>query len=200
METVENSVHNRSMRIGIGPKEHHHVLRQALDCDRVFTLEQLDAMIEVEIESPLRPDDEDVAVLIRPSYLTPQHYKWLAGTKAQFVVPGHEPRKLITWDDRQNFRSLKPSADLARQAETRGAPKEYEIPDSYHPTAVSLWHDGEVVSGRWKPTYKPSEIVEKIKADTGVEVSKVWARDRAYEAVGHYRRNPNDAKERQTDD
>ena len=190
METVENIMQNDSMRIGFGPIDHHEVLLRRLGCGACYTLEQLDRMMEFEMPNPVRPGDNDVAVLIRPTYLTPQHYKWLASSKGFFEVPGHEPRRLITWDDRQEFRGLKPSAEHAKQAETRGAPKEYDIPDDYHPKAVELWHHGQMVNGRWKPTYKPAEIVAHIKADTGVKVKKFWARDRAFEAVGHYRRNP----------
>ena len=120
METIEKSVQKGLVKIGFGPKEHHKVLRRALKCRRFLTIEQLDVFMENDLPHPLRPGDGDIAVLIRPTYLSPQHYKWLASTKALFWVPGHEPRRLITWDDRQEFRGLKPSAEFARDAEARG--------------------------------------------------------------------------------
>ena len=195
METVDRNLQNEPVRIGIGPKEHHEVLTKALGCEEVYTVEQLDLYMANELPKPLRRD-EDTAVLIRPTYLSPAHIKWLAASKALFEVPGHEPRRLVSWNDRQEFRSLKPDAENIQVPESRGAEKTYDIPDEYHATAVKLWHHGKMQDGRWRATYKPTEIVTKIKEDTGVEVSKTWARDRAIEAVGHAARNPN-AKEGQ---
>ena len=132
--------------------------------------------------------------MIRPSYLTAQHYKWLASSKCWFEVPGHEPRRLITWGDRQEFRALKPDAEGIKALETRGAPKQYQVPEEYYDTAVALWHHGEMVDGKWKATYKPSEIEEKIEKDTGVKVNFTWVRDLAKSRVGHTRRNPEGGK------
>lgn len=189
MEIVEKKVQDGPVRIGIGPEEHHEALRYALDCERVLTLEQIDGLMGADY-CPLRTDASDVAVILRPTYLSPAHIKWLAQTKCFFEVPGHDPVRLLTWDDRQGFRALKPDPERFKLEETRGAKKTYQIPDDYHDTAVALWHHGQMINGKWRPTYKPAEIVAKIKEDTGVEVSRAWARDRAFEKVGHYRRNP----------
>ena len=75
--------------------------------------------------------------------------------------------------------------------ETRGAPKQYEIPDDYRDTAIALWHHGEMKDGKWRATYKHAAIVEKIEAVTGVKVEFTWVRDLAKAKVGHTRRNPN---------
>lgn len=191
MEPIENICHDGPMRFGIGPVEHHEVLRRALDCEQVVTIDQIDAMMIANLPTFLRLDANDVAVFTRPSYLTPRHYKWLASSKAIFEVPGHEPRRLITWADRQEFRGLKPSVDRVEVPETRGAPKTYQIPPEYHETAIALWHDGEMKDGRWRATWKPSEIEDRIERDTGVRVKFTWVRDLAKAKVGHTKRNPN---------
>lgn len=191
MESVEKTVQDGPMRVGIGPKEHHPVLLQALDCEFAWTLKQVDALMEAEI-MPFREGTDDVAVFIRPTYISPAHLKWLAKAPIEFQVAGHEPRRLRTYEDRAAFRALKAKVGDQEVPDGRGAKPTYELKEEHVVAAIEDWHAGAYVKGKWVSDFSRLEIEERMKLRTGREVPAHWIRDQVIKRFKSAHRNPDD--------
>jgi hypothetical protein len=190
METVEKKVQTEPMRIGFGPKEHHETLRAALGCVEVLTLDQLDGIMALDV-SPFREDSDDVAVFVRPTYVTGAHIKWMAACGIRFEVAGHAPIRLRSFADREAFRALKPSVPGVDVPDGRGAKPLYAVSDEHLNAAIADWHSGEFVKGKWATDYTLKQIEERMRLRSGLEIRAHWVRDQVKKRFGSAARNPN---------
>lgn len=193
MFDVEKTHYEGPMRIGFGQKEHHDALRRLFGCVTVWTPRQVDLARAEDLPHPLREDDGDVAVMIRPTHFDPINIRWLATTKCEFEVPGHEPRRLLTMQDREDFRALK--LDAAKFGvdfrDGRGAKPKHKISEADIAAAIKDWHEGEDRDGDWVPVYKLSEVVERMKLRTGSDkIKDHWIRDQVKKRFGSAARKP----------
>lgn len=189
MHAVEKNIIQAPVRWGFGHKRYHDALRQ-LGCVDFLTPKQVEDMKVLGAPCPLRPDADDVAVVMRPTEFAPVVIKWLSSTKCLFEVPGHAPRRLLNHKDREDFRTLKASVPDVQVPDGRGAKPQYQITPEHIDAAIADWHAGEQRGDKWVPVYTLTEIEERMHLRSGVEVKKHWIRDQVSKQFGTATRKP----------
>lgn len=193
MHTVEKNIIQASVRWGFGHTRYHDAFRQ-LGCADFLTPKQVEEMKSLGAPCPLRPDADDIAVMMRPSEFAPIVLKWLASSKCVFEVPGHEPRRLLTHADRETFRALKGSVRGVQVLDGRGAKPLHKVTPEHLQEALADWHAGEQRGDKWVPLYSLKEIEERMATRTGLKgddaIKAHWVRDQVKKKFDTAARKP----------
>lgn len=189
-EPVENCSHNDTMMIGIGSAEHKDALL-GLGCARVFDADVVEVNMAQGI--PLfRSDAADIAIVINPRLLSPVTIHRILDADVPIQVVGHEPLLPRTRAGREELRALRAKLpDGEKDPTAPGRPREINASDEAVEAAIKWWRSGEFVGAKWKSTYTPTAIVQKLRTEFGLDVGKHWARDQAFARFNSYKRNPN---------
>lgn len=191
MEPVRKTLHDDSMRIGIGTKEDARALGE-LHCDKVVDPLEFARMMTEAIK-PLRPDAGDVIVVVNPKALSMNTIQHVVNEGVPIEVAGHDPEMPRTYEERRQLRAKHANVGGEPVADRRGRPREYEVAQAHIDAAIADWHAGEYDSeNRWRSTYTPAGIMERVKLRTGLDLPKHWARNVVIAEFGSAVRNPND--------
>lgn len=177
------------MRIGIGTKEEAKSLGE-MQCHVIVTTAEFVEAINSPI-SPLRPDDDDVIVVINPKNLAMDVIKRIAETGVPIEVAGYDPQVPKTYEERRKLRSLTPNVGDEVAPSRPGRPSIYEVAQAHIQDTIDDWHAGQYVEGKWKSKYTPAGVMERARLRTGLkELPDHWARNIMVSEFGSAVRNP----------
>ncbi|MDF1729536.1 MAG: hypothetical protein P1U53_17480 [Sulfitobacter sp.] len=187
MEAVEKTCQNEPVKVGIGSDKQEPALRAA-GCDRVFSVPEIEAYAKgnpphikpLSMDFLFRP--EDTAVMVQPGYLPLPMMRKIIATGCQWQVPGHDPVRFKTDDDRAKWRRQKPKdQEVPLAADVQGRPPKWPIPTEGQLGAlVADWHSG----------MKRALVVKRMQRRVGAEVPASWCRDQVIKATGSAKRTP----------
>jgi hypothetical protein len=183
--SVEKDRYKPPMKIGIGTKEQHPHL-SAYGCEKSFLVDEL-MFVAGDYGRNLDPVDmifreEDTVVLLQPGVMPPELMEKICKVAPFWQVPGHDPIRLNSDDERASFRRQKArNMDVPLAADAHGRPPKWPVPtDAQVARIVALWHGPK----------KPAVILEIVQAMFGVDVPKHWVRDQVIKSTGSAKRSP----------
>lgn len=190
MEAVQKTVQNGPMRIGIGTKDDAHALGE-MQCDSIADPSEFAHALRGPIP-PLRPDANDVVVVVDPKVLSLNTIQKIVQAGVAIEVAGHDPAMPRTYDERRKLRATRANVGGEPMPERRGRPPKNDIAEAHIQAAIADWHAGEYVEGKWRSTYTPAGVMERACLRTGLKLPKHWARNVVIAEFGSAVRNPND--------
>lgn len=183
--SVEKHRYKPPMKIGIGTKEQHGHL-SAFGCEKSFLVDEL-FFVDGDHDKRLDPVDmifreEDTVVLLQPGILPTALMDKICKVAPLWQVPGHDPIRLKSDDDRASFRRQKPrNMDVPLAPDAHGRPPKWPVPtEAQVARIVALWHGPK----------KPAVILEIVQAMMDAPVPKHWVRDQVIKATGSAKRSP----------
>lgn len=183
--SVSEDRYPKPVKIGIGTKEQHLQLSR-FGCDRSFRVEEL-TYVPVGNDNLLDPvemifREEDTVVLLQPGILPKDLMKKICKVGSFWQVPGHDPVRLFSDDDRAAFRRQKPlDMVVPLSANNQGRPPKWPTPTKAQVSTI-LSH--------WYGPKKPAVILEIVRKMMGSQVPKHWVRDQVIKATGSASRTP----------
>lgn len=183
MWDVEKREYNGPMKVGIGTERQEKALKR-FGCNHVFFPHELQQVLE-EKKLPtnmfLRPDD--TIVMMQPTLLKLDWFRQIIAAGVSWQVPGHDPVRFNSEDERREWRKLKPKGQNRRLVkETRG--RKASVWPSPTPqqinSIVTLWHSPQ----------KRAEVIKQVQALVSAEVPDWWVRDVVIKATGSAKRTP----------
>ena len=181
MFLVEKSDRNARMIAGIGAKTQEPALFRA-GCEKVFQPADLVELLDVrKLDIDLIFRKEDTIIMVQPGLIRPHWFRDIAAVGMLWQVPGHEPVRLGTEEERKAWRRLKPKGIKAKMdREHMGRPPKHPIPTTEQVAAIlAVWHGGK----------KPGPLTEQVQKIMGAEVPYHWIRDQVIKAKGNARRS-----------
>lgn len=183
MQAVVKRNNTDPVKIGIGTERQEKALKK-LGCNHVFFPRELHRVLEdkkLPTHMFLRPDD--TIIMLQPTLLKLEWFRQIIAAGVEWQVPGHEPVRFKTEEDRKAWRKLKPKGQTSKLVQEMRGRKASVWPT---PTPqqinsiVTLWHSPQ----------KRSEVVKQVQALVGSEVPDWWVRDVVIKATGSAKRSP----------
>jgi hypothetical protein len=181
LEAVEKSRYDDPVKVGIGTEDHERALFQA-GCDRVFSVSEIKGYRAdgIAFDVIFRPGDTIVSV--QPGHIPVPLMRDIDAVGVEWLVPGHDPIKFNSEDDRAAWRRQKPRGVAVDGAapEPMGRPPKWPIPS---PEQVAAF------LADWNSGMKRALCVQRMQDRMGVAVPAHWCRDLAIKHQGTAKRN-----------
>lgn len=181
LDAVDNSEYEGPVKIGIGPKAHERALFE-VGCERVFSPDYL-LKTEHDFGDPavvfFRPGD--TVIMLQPGILPMPRMRAIDAVGVHWQVPGHDPVKFGSDDDRFAWRKAKPrGVSFENTPDVLGRPPKWPVP---------TWEQIQSIVELWHSEAKRSHVVQSAQAIMGADVPSHWVRDLVIKATGSAKRN-----------
>lgn len=181
MLAVGKREYNGPMKIGIGTDAQEKALKK-FGCGWVFKPRELRQVIDgkkLPTHMFLRPDD--TIVMLQPTLLKLEWFRQIIAAGVDWQVPGHDPVRFKSDEERAAWRKLKPKGQTAKLVkETRGrkASKWPTATPEQVITILAWWHSGK----------KLSDVVDLVRGLVEADVPAWWVRDLVKKHAGSAKR------------
>lgn len=183
LTAVEKENMTGFVKFGIGTEKQERAL-QRFGCVKVFTPDDLHDLLDVRgevIKAEWLFREADTMVMVQPGLISMKRLRQIDATGISWQVPGHDPIKFASDEDRAAWRRQKPRGVNVEVTRNIGRPNKWPAPTKEQVTSiVTLWHSG----------MKPSLILPQVQEMVGADVPMSWVRDQVIKATGNARRKP----------
>ena len=165
------------VKIGIGTERQARALKK-FGCNHVFYPHELRQVLEekkLPTDMFLRP--EDTIVMVQPNLIKLDWFRQINSVGVAWQVPGHDPARLKSEEDRREFRKLKPKGPSKKLVkETRGR-KAFMYPAPTPEQAAAI-------VALWRSDAKLASVMRQVQEMMGAEVPRFWVRDLVKKETG----------------
>lgn len=171
------------VKYGIGTEKQEKAL-QRFGCVKVFTPDDLHDLLDLRGDV-IKPEwlfrEADTMVMVQPGLIDMKRLRQIDATGISWQVPGHDPVKFNSDEDRAAWRRQKPRGVNVEITSNIGRPASYPVPTKEQVAAmVALWHSGQ----------KRALVIEQVREMLDADVPDSWVRDQIIKATGSARRKP----------
>lgn len=169
------------VKYGIGTEKQEKAL-QRFGCVKVFTPDDLHDLLDLRGDV-IKPEwlfrEADTMVMVQPGLIDMKRLRQIDATGISWQVPGHDPVKFNSDEDRAAWRRQKPRGVNVEVTSNIGRPNKWPVPTKEQVASmVSLWRTGA----------KPSGLLPQVQEMMGAEVPMSWWRDQVIKATGTAKR------------